>query len=214
MKKCKVCQQKKELIDFYTNKSGKCKKCQLIHSKTLPSQNKEFKKQKYQERISNPDLKNKDIEQRKLKYSQNKHKIDKIKKTKRNRDWYLKNREKRLKQTSEYEQKRKKIDTLFNLKKRVRVSIKNNIKKHKTADIIGCSYEELLCHMGPCPSTNHHIDHICPCSQAENEVELLKLQNYLNLRWLPANENLSKSDTKTPEAEERCRILLGREWHD
>lgn len=85
-------------------------------------------------------------------------------------------------------------------------------KTSKTATLLGCSYEELFLHLGPRPSPDHHLDHICPCSQATTEDELLKLQHYTNLQWLPAEENLSKSDSKTPEGEEMCRILLGREW--
>ena len=55
-------------------------------------------------------------------------------------------------------------------------------------------------------------DHICPCAQAETEEELIKLQHYLNIR--PYKDNLVKSDNKTPEGDDMCRLLLGREWKE
>jgi flagellar biosynthesis GTPase FlhF len=80
------------------------------------------------------------------------------------------------------------------------------------SDVLKCSVTEFLAHVGIRPSPNHHLDHICPCNQAQNEEELLKLQHYTNLRWLPAEENLSKSDSWTEEGEKMCVALLGREW--
>ena len=86
-------------------------------------------------------------------------------------------------------------------------------KGTKTETLLGCSFESLLSHIGPRPE-DAHLDHICPCAQARTEEELIKLQHYTNLRWLSAEENLAKSDKKTPEAEEMCRKLLDREWID
>jgi len=66
--------------------------------------------------------------------------------------------------------------------------------------------------LGPKPEGDYHLDHICPCAQAQNEEELIKLQHYSNFRWLPAKENLIKSSNRVPEAEEMCKTLLGRDW--
>lgn len=85
-------------------------------------------------------------------------------------------------------------------------------KYSRTRDILGCTYEELLAHLGPKPAGDTHIDHVAPCAQAQTEEELLKLQHYTNLRWLPAIDNICKSSNRTPEGEEMCRKLLGREW--
>ena len=62
------------------------------------------------------------------------------------------------------------------------------------------------------PEGNIHLDHICPCAQAQNEEELIKLQHYSNFQWLPAEDNLKKYDSKTPDAEQKCIELLNREW--
>jgi len=85
-------------------------------------------------------------------------------------------------------------------------------KKSSTFRMLGCSYAKLMEHLGPKPTEDAHIDHICPCAQAQDEEELIKLQYYTNLRWMPAKENLSKGCKRTKEAEEMCRSLLHREW--
>jgi hypothetical protein len=69
-----------------------------------------------------------------------------------------------------------------------------------------------MIHLGPKPIGKVHLDHICPCAQAKNQEELIKLQHYSNFRWLSAEENLSKSDNWTLEAEQKCRELLDRDW--
>ena len=87
-------------------------------------------------------------------------------------------------------------------------------KKSKTASLLGCSFEELQIHLGLKQECNYELDHICPCAQAQNEEELIKLQHYSNFRWLSAEENGAngKWNKWTPEGEELCRKLLGREW--
>jgi hypothetical protein len=87
-------------------------------------------------------------------------------------------------------------------------------KRSKTAQILGVDLETAQHHLGHVPEYKHHIDHICPITQAQNEEEAIKLCHYTNLRYLPTEENLQKSDRKTPEGEEMCRKLLDREWID
>ena len=101
-----------------------------------------------------------------------------------------------------------------NIKGLINNAINNRgfIKSSHTRDLLGCSYEALLSHLGPKPTPDAHIDHICPCNQSVNEQELLKLQHYTNLRWMPSTDNLLKSDQWTPEGEALCKSLLGREW--
>lgn len=87
-------------------------------------------------------------------------------------------------------------------------------KRSRTAILLCCSFEILLDHLGPKPEADSHMDHICPCSQARNEEELMKLQHYTNFQWLSPKENLTKGDRKTPGGEKLCRKLLNREWID
>lgn len=65
-------------------------------------------------------------------------------------------------------------------------------KHSKTQALLGCSFEELHQHLGPKPSEDAHIDHRIPCSCAKTERELIALQHWSNLQWLPARENLAK----------------------
>ena len=104
--------------------------------------------------------------------------------------------------------------TTHNLRSLIRYSLKRGgyTKRAKTIKILGADFETVQHHLGPVPTYEYHIDHICPVSQAQNEEESLKLCHYTNLRYLSAEENLQKSDKKTPEAEAMCRQLLGREW--
>jgi hypothetical protein len=100
-------------------------------------------------------------------------------------------------------------------------------KTQKSADMLGMPIDEVLKHIeslwqpgmswknkGKRGPDGWDIDHICPCSQAQNEEELIKLQHYTNLRPMWAIDNRTKNDFKTPEGEDVCQKLLGREWID
>lgn len=116
---------------------------------------------------------------------------------------------------------RRNSSTLTKLENRIRCAICTAFRRHKTiktnrvGSMLGCSIHDLLTLWGieKIP-IGFHIDHICPCAQAQTEEELIKLQHYSNLRLIPAEDNLNKSDKKTPEGEEMCQKLLGREWID
>ena len=118
----------------------------------------------------------------------------------------------------QYMKLRRATDPLFKVTQNLRTLICESLKRRgytkrsKTAQILGADFETVQRHLGPMPEYEYHIDHICPIVQAQNEEESLKLCHYTNLRYLPAEENLRKSDSKTPEGEEMCRKLLGREW--
>lgn len=109
-----------------------------------------------------------------------------------------------------YIRERKKKDPLFNLTAKIRrliaVSLKHKgfSKKTKTYKYLGCSHDELMIHLKntfvsnynrePLETDKIHIDHIKPCSSAETEEELAKLQHFTNLQWLLAVDNFKKSD--------------------
>ena len=99
--------------------------------------------------------------------------------------------------------------------------LKGKFKTDKTLirvqELIGCSiislkqkFDNLMTQQ--MKQKGFTTDHICPCSQAQNIQQLLKLQNHENLTPLTLSDNCSKKNNKTPEAEEMCRKLLGREW--
>lgn len=149
-----------------------------------------------------------------LKYYNNNKEKSSIK----HKEYYRLNATYRKKQVYSYKRKRMKCDSIYKIRQNISIIINHVLKNRgytktsKTFDILGCTYEELLIHLGPKPDGEIHLDHICPCSQAQNEEELIKLQHYSNLRWLPASTNLTKSDNHTCEAEQKCKELLGRGW--
>jgi hypothetical protein len=129
-------------------------------------------------------------------------------------------KERNKKWSKEYMKQRRATNPLFKLAHNLRNIIHKSLKrggyskKAKTAKLLGADFQAVQNHLGPTPEHEHHIDHICPVAQAQNEEEALKLCHYTNLRYLPSEVNLSKSDSKTPEGEEMCRRLLNREWID
>ncbi len=121
---------------------------------------------------------------------------------------------KKRRETLEFKEKTKidfnermKTDNLFALKTKISknirkyISKKGFIKKSKTTEILGCSYEEFLNHLESLfePWMNWEnkglhergrfnygwdIDHIIPLSSAKTEEEVIKLNHYTNLQPL------------------------------
>ena len=126
------------------------------------------------------------------------------------RGYYLKNRQRFIKKSSEYTKNKRKTDTLYKLKGILRTRIivnliSNKYKKSKTTeqllgDKIATVKEYLESKFKPGMTwENHgtygwHIDHIVPLSSAKNEQDVIKLFHYTNLQPLWANENLSKGN--------------------
>jgi hypothetical protein len=139
------------------------------------------------------------------------------------RRWYEKNKELKLERCKKYRSENKDV-----YRKYMRSKRKNNYlykcssgirslivgcmrnggyrKKTKTADILGCSFEEFKTHIesqfqaGMSWENRHlwQIDHIMPVSMAKTYDEVVRLNHYKNLRPLWANENQSKGN-KTPD---------------
>lgn len=123
--------------------------------------------------------------------------------------WHEQNIEYRSQYKNLYIKQRFKTDHLFKLKHNLRTLIGNYLKNQgyskssKTEEILGASYEVVKAHLESTYLTNYsvpyqgqpvHIDHIIPCSSAQNEQELIKLQHYSNLQYLTPQDNLTKSD--------------------
>lgn len=190
MKKCSKCKEEKELSEFHKNKSFKdgyfsyCKKCY---------------KQYY---INN---RSKILEKHKIYRKNNKEKIREYSKK---HSIVYKNRKNEIRKI------RRINDINFTLKDRLRArvgqALRNFMKSNSTANLIGCSLEQLKEHLQQTAILNeykdfdinnyngkeYHIDHIIPCSAFDlsKEEEQRKCFHYTNLQILTAKENLEKSD--------------------
>ena len=123
----------------------------------------------------------------------------------------------------EYQKKRKQIDPLYRLSKRIRDSVNQSLKKkhtyknNTTVNIIGCSFNQLKEYiesqfepwmnwnnMGGKvikePNTYWDIDHIIPISSAKTEEEVIQLNHYTNLRPLCSYINRWVKRDKIEEA--------------
>jgi hypothetical protein len=125
--------------------------------------------------------------------------------------WYEANKEKAINYYSEYRRNRKLIDEIFKLKGNIRSLVSNAFKKYKfrksskTADILGCSYEEFKQHIEskfePWMNWGNHgkyngelnfgwdIDHIIPLSSVITESDVIQLNHYTNLQPLCSKVN-------------------------
>ena len=80
-------------------------------------------------------------------------------------------------------------------------------KKSKTAEILGCTFEEFHQHiesqfkdgMSWQRMSEIHIDHRLPLSAANTQEEILVLNHHRNLQPMWATENLAKSDSYCPD---------------
>ena len=119
------------------------------------------------------------------------------------KQYYQDNRERK----NELERTRRKNDDQFRIRKRLSghlwVALKG-IGKTKKASIlsyIGCTIEFMKEHLNstkePDWGDGLHIDHIIPKSLFDhtNDEEIKKCWNWRNLRYLPAEENMSKHNT-------------------
>lgn len=135
------------------------------------------------------------------------------KKRKQDREKWKNNRYRH--RANERKRERYKVDCLYRFRQRIRACIKRRLTdrdKTSMVDMLGCSIESLILHLGGVPSSLEQIDHICPVAQGKTKEEVVRLQHYSNLRLLEAHLNKAKSDSWTPEGEEMCRKLLGRDW--
>ena len=157
------------------------------------------------------------IEKNKEKISEYRKKYYQLNKDKTklyNKEYHKDNRGKRV----EYVKKRKQTDPLFKLSINIRNSIrfflkkKGYIKKSKTQEILGCSFEELKLHLESKfeswmnwenyglyigeKNFGWDIDHIMPMATALTEGEIIKLNNYTNLQPLCSylNRNIKKDN--------------------
>lgn len=137
-----------------------------------------------------------------------------------NRKNYILNYEKYKETRIKYKQEKKEVirqkvnlwrknkikeDKLFKLKVNFRSLLKttfNNckiVKKSKSFEILGCSYEFFKEYIenqftSEMNWDNIHLDHIVPISLAKTEEEFLNLSHYTNFQPLLPKDNLTKSN--------------------
>lgn len=120
--------------------------------------------------------------------------------------YYAKHRAEIIHKANIRRQARYKTDALYRLKEnmrtRVRLAIKNEIKSGRTFDLVGCSANELRSHLErlfkPGMSWENyglwHVDHVLPCESfnLSHPEQQKACFHYSNLQPLWASENLSK----------------------
>ena len=193
MKICKLCKQLKDKSQF----SPHSKFADGLQSRCKPCRNLK-QKQAHQ---ANPA---KSKERSRLFYIRNKEKVDA-----RIKAYISTNKEKVRERRRIRKLERYKSDPLHRLKlvvsNRIRKSIqrRDQIKKTKATDILGCSIEQLYEHLKVSaikrygkffPRRRYDIDHIVPISLAKTEEELIKMNHYTNLQYLLPKDNLLKSN--------------------
>lgn len=173
---------------------------------------------KYYEKIKKPSLteEEKEIIKQKRKekreeyvkgyYQKNKEKILDYSK-----EYFKDNQEEKQKKNNENYKKRRQEDPVFKLRGNIRRGIlgilkrKGFVKKSRTSEILGCSFEEFKTHIEslwePWMNWDNHgkyngeenygwdIDHIIPQSLATTEDEIIRLNHYTNLQPLCSYTN-------------------------
>lgn len=122
--------------------------------------------------------------------------------------WRKENKDKINEYRRNYQKQRLKNDPLYKLKSSIRNRINLSFKrggfdkKSKTADILGCSFEDFRVYLQALfdekmnweNQGEWHLDHIIPVSLAETEEDVLKLNHYTNFQPLWAIDNIKKSN--------------------
>lgn len=218
-KVCSVCNIEKDLIEYKKYTRKKCIDCYNTYNR-LNTKKKRKKLSAEEKIIRKKETKQRNKESKRNWNINNKEYIKEYNK-KENIKEYRKNYRKNNKNIiNDYYVKRRKEDYLYklthNLRGRVIDELKKNgyIKKSRTHEIYGCSFEYLKNYIEkqfqPWMNWDNHglyngnyeygwdIDHIIPLSNATNEEELIKLFHYTNLQPLDSKINrYEKRDSLT-----------------
>lgn len=127
------------------------------------------------------------------------------------KEWKKRNRARVNEYSTKYQASRKISNINYRLairlRKRLGTALKNNQKKGSAVDLLGCSVEQLRCHLASkfqpgmtwdnWSLTGWHIDHIRPLSSFDlTDLDQLKQAcHYTNLQPLWAKDNLVKGST-------------------
>jgi hypothetical protein len=224
-KKCKKCNILKAIESFHKDKSRKdglldwCKNCKIQSRIEWSKENKDkdsiSKKRYVIKHNAELSIKRKKFIEENPQYFALKAK-----------EYRLRHRENISIKRKENDKNKRQIDPFYKLRRATSNSISSAIvkrgytKKSKTQLMLGCDWAFFKNYIEsrflPGMTWQNYgiggwsIDHICPCAQAQNEEELIKLQHYTNLE--PSFNNFVKSDKATIEAILKCKEILGRSW--
>ena len=215
-KVCTGCGEEKLLGEFHKNKKAKygrepqCKLCKIKKVRQYRETNKEHvaERSKIQKRQYCQANKEKIKEYSKQYYQANKEKRKQYCKANKEKlsEWHRQYRQNNKERFNEWRRNYRKNNEQFRIRSNICRSLHkalNKIEKTKNASIltyIGCSIEFMQEHLNstkkPDWGDDLHIDHIIPCALFDhtNEEEVKKCWNWRNLRYLPAEENMSKGD--------------------
>tara|TARA_R110000851_G_scaffold329924_1_gene502259 strand:+ start:137 stop:802 length:666 start_codon:yes stop_codon:yes gene_type:complete len=126
----------------------------------------------------------------------------------KNKAWYKKNKKKRIKQITVWQDAKRKKDPIYKLRHNIscllRMSLRNRgySKKSRTHSILGCAFEFFASHIEEkfqegMTWENYgewHLDHIVPVSLGEIEEEIIELNHYTNFQPLWKVENIRKAN--------------------
>lgn len=108
----------------------------------------------------------------------------------------------------------------FRVRSRIKAALKKGAKTRKSMDLLGCTWEEYMTHLGNtvAGSEKLHIDHIWPvrCYDLTDTAEQQRCFNYRNTRLLTSTENLKKSGNvpSIPEAATVPFELWPKRWKE
>lgn len=192
---CTKCNVFKILDDFSNDKASKdgksqwCKSCKADSTKIWRIKNKDKEKKKKKEWKQN----NKDMVNA------------------ANKRWRIKNKDKKKEADQKYQNNRRKIDVKYrikvNLRSRLYMALKNNAKRTKTLDLLGCSIEDFKKHLElqfddkmswdnyGFGNDKWNIDHIVPCSYFDfsNQKDQELCFSYINMRPMWQIDNFKKA---------------------
>ena len=206
MKKCIKCLVEKETTEFLKSRNV-CKKCISIYKKEYSSKNcekiKNYMKEYYN---TNQDLlKDRQVSRyrkdtkAKIEYQKKYTEINRERIRSYKKEYYDENKDSIREYKREYQNLRRKNDTIFKLKYIVSRMIRRSLnirripKKSKAADILGCDILSFRSHLENLFTEEMtwenygkvwDIDHRIPLSTAKSEAEVIKLNHYTNLQPL------------------------------
>lgn len=225
MKVCTKCGVEKDESEFYKNQY-RCKLCEKEYKKEYRKNNKE-KIRQYRENNKDKakqyreDNKDKIKERARKHYQDNRDYKKLLSKQYRennssyykeyNKEYKIKNKDKR----NAYEKNKRDNSSYYNFEVNLRSRIKQAFKlyskngKTKACKDYGIDFIAIFDKIGPKPEGNYHLDHIIPICYFDldnpTHVRLAHLSE--NLRWITAEENLSKKD-KIDMQLIRCSLAL------